>query len=101
MDVSMSGELTYSGDELEALSGKLASATRAIGDKLSDLETESERLAGSWSGEAQAAYERARREWARAFGDLNASLSRFSAAVVDARQQFDATDAQNSRSWNS
>ncbi|KJL35231.1 hypothetical protein RR49_02450 [Microbacterium ginsengisoli] len=83
---------------LAAAAARITSAGRAIDDALTQLESDATALRGSWSGEAQQAFDAAQRQLRARLADRTDALARIDAALTALAESYSATDLQGARS---
>ncbi len=72
--------------------GRVKSAADEIRTELDDLRGQVARVAASWTGEAQAAYNALQKDWADKTEDLHQVLYRIAGMMTDATQDYHHTD---------
>lgn len=79
---------------------QLALVVKAIEHELAVLDSEVERLAGAWDGEAQRAYDRAQHEWSSAVGIMKAALAEATRRLITANSISMAAASEAVRVWS-
>lgn len=79
---------------------QLALAVKAIEHELSVLDSEVERLADAWDGEAQRAYDRAHHEWSSALRSMRSALAEATRRLITANSISMAAASTAARVWS-
>ena len=80
---------------LDAAAADINTGAANLQNCLDDLEQTLNQLRSSWEGQTQEAYEAAQRQWNEGLDGLRDVLTRTSAAVDSARENYQATDQSN------
>ena len=80
---------------LDAAAADINTGAANLQNCLDDLEQTLNQLRSSWEGQTQEAYEAAQRQWNEGLDGLRDVLTRTSAAVDSARDNYQATDQSN------
>lgn len=81
------GKIAAGADEIHA-------SHKNIESLLADGSGEASKLAGSWQGDGQEAFNRAHDEWNNASAELNQSLKNLAAAISEAGQAMATTESR-------
>lgn len=91
--------IRYRPDRHAAMLTALGRAADGIQGELDTLDREAAALRGSWSGEAQKAYDTAHAEWTAAMAALRAALVEAARAADAAGARLSAADAEVAALW--
>ena len=80
---------------LDAAAADINTGAANLQNCLDDLEQTLNKLRSNWEGQTQEAYEAAQRQWNEGLDGLRDVLTRTSAAVDSARENYQATDQSN------
>lgn len=95
----MSRTLKVTFDSVTESVSRLGDAQTSIATILAKLESESNSLAGSWSGQAADAYADAKTRWAASLVELNGTLSDAIGALSTANERYRTADIANGNRW--
>ncbi|WP_028852119.1 WXG100 family type VII secretion target [Thermocrispum municipale] len=73
---------------LERAADEVNKAQQLMNTKLEEVEAEVKRLAASWEGEAQTAYQTAQKKQNEAQAELAQVLAQIETAILDAKQRY-------------
>ncbi|WP_010204928.1 WXG100 family type VII secretion target [Salinibacterium sp. PAMC 21357] len=82
----------YDTDKIGELGGSIELAARGIESDLMRLELELTKLAGTWSGEAQLAFEKAQADWMTSMRELERLIAAASAVCDFAVEKYESTE---------
>jgi WXG100 family type VII secretion target len=95
----MTGELRVNHGGLDAASQDLATAVKAIDDRLNRLESELAPLRSDWSGEAQQAYTVAKAKWDGAMQEMKSILAQTSTNVAQSNSDYLSADRRGASAF--
>lgn len=77
----------------------LGVAYRAAQDVITELETALKHKLGEWTGEAEAAYTQAQKDWAKAFQHMQHVLNQAHVHIATAHELYTQVERQNVTIW--
>ncbi|AVL97271.1 WXG100 family type VII secretion target [Microbacterium paraoxydans] len=86
-------------DAISDTVARLALTVRQFQERLDALDAEAARLRSSWSGEAQAAYDRAHHDWDTAIRRMKAALAEANRRLITANAISMETASTAARLW--
>ena len=85
--------------QLEQATQDIASAVKAIDDRMNRLESELSPLQSDWAGNAQAAYTDAKRKWDTAIAEMMQLLNDTGTTVGLSNQDYHSADVRGANSF--
>lgn len=77
------------------LSGQIRTGANGIRSELEQLDAAVSKLRGSWSGQAQEAYDTAQRQWTQSLTELNLLLEQIAGKTDEMAQLYTQSDNQS------
>jgi ESAT-6 family protein len=88
-------ELLVTFGQLQAAVGHIDTAVGALHTQLGDLDSAARPLVGSWTGDAQLAYQERQQRWTAAAQDLTNILQGIKQALQESTDQYMQTEKAN------
>lgn len=96
----MSGPMLVNATTISQAAGDVKNTANNIKAQLDDLEAGVKRIAQSWQGNAQTAYQGKQTEWDQRAASLHATLESIASALQAASEHYSATEARNTGVWH-
>lgn len=91
----MSEDIKVSFAAIATLASDIQRESAEVQNHLDTLESEASRLRANWDGQAQMAFDSAKRDWDKEMENMHVILTDLSGKVDDAGAQYRATEARN------
>lgn len=95
----MTVSLGFDTNQISAVSDQLTAAAAAIQDELDHLDEEVKLLSGRWTGEAQASYDAAHRQWTQNMDQMRAILEACAKVAERAARDYAAAERAATAFW--
>ena len=86
--------------QLDQAAQDIASAVKAIDDRMNQLESELNPLQSDWAGNAQAAYATAKQQWDTAISEMAQLLAQTGVTVGQSNQDYHAADLRGANQFS-
>ena len=87
-------------EQVTHLAGSIRTGATGIRSELDDLEKKVATLRGAWSGQAQASYDEAQRQWDKSIGELQQLLAQIASKTDEISNSYVNTDNQAAKRFS-
>lgn len=94
-------DILYNYGQIDQAVADMRAGVNKLNTKLEDMDSELKQLQSSWDGQAKCAYDASKAKWTEGMDGIVEILTGVAAAVAEARQSAQATDARNADGFGS
>ncbi|WP_431952892.1 WXG100 family type VII secretion target [Actinacidiphila sp. bgisy167] len=95
----MSGQILVNFQTISQAASDVRTTANNIRRQLDDLEAGVKKIAASWDGSAQEAYQAKQIEWDKRAASMHQTLEAIARALDTAAQNYQATETKNQQIW--
>ena len=88
-------DILYNYGQIDQAVADTRAGVNSLNTKLENMDSELRQLQSSWDGQAKRAYDASKAKWTEGMDGIVEILTGVAAAVAEARQSAQATDARN------